>query len=168
MQIEVEGGLNVMDVRRERIPFPWNTVRERALVKGFCFNMVDTQYLCSFGFSSYFHVCLLAFQPRHSSCRLIMLFTVACMVLVCTGISQCVCLSWTVCNSPGYTKHCVTSPGYTKHYVTSPGYTKHCVMSPGYTKHCVTSPGCTKHCVTSPGYTKLCVTSPGNTKHCMT
>ena len=31
MQIEVEGGLNVMDVRRERIPFPWNTVRERVL-----------------------------------------------------------------------------------------------------------------------------------------
>ena len=33
------GGLNVMDVRRERIPLLWSTVRERTLAKGFSFNM---------------------------------------------------------------------------------------------------------------------------------
>ena len=32
------GGLNVTDVKRWRIPMLWNTVRERALAKGFSFN----------------------------------------------------------------------------------------------------------------------------------
>jgi len=109
--------LNVMDVRREIIPFPWNTVRERAL-KVFVLTWWIHSICVVLFFSLYFHVYLLAFQPQHFICRLIMLFTVACMVLVCSGISQCVCLSWTLCNSPGYTKPCVTSPGYTKHCVT--------------------------------------------------
>ena len=35
------------DVRRERIPLLWSTVRERALAKGLSFNMGDTKYPCA-------------------------------------------------------------------------------------------------------------------------
>ena len=38
---EGTGGLNVTDFTRERIPLPWSAVRERALAKGFSFNMGD-------------------------------------------------------------------------------------------------------------------------------
>ena len=34
------------DVRRERIPLLWSTVREIALAKGFCSNLGDTKYPC--------------------------------------------------------------------------------------------------------------------------
>ena len=34
------------DVRRERIPLLWSTVKETALAKGFCSNMGDTKYPC--------------------------------------------------------------------------------------------------------------------------
>ena len=34
------------DVRREIIPLLWSTVRERALVKGFSFDMADMKYSC--------------------------------------------------------------------------------------------------------------------------
>ena len=40
------GGLIVTDVRRERIPLLWSTVRERALAKGFSFNMGDAKCPC--------------------------------------------------------------------------------------------------------------------------
>ena len=35
------GGLNVTDVRRERTPMLWSTVRRRALAKGFYFEHDD-------------------------------------------------------------------------------------------------------------------------------
>ena len=44
--VEGIGGLNVADVRRERIPLLWSTVRERGLAKGFSFNMGDAKCLC--------------------------------------------------------------------------------------------------------------------------
>ena len=34
------------DVRRERIPLLWSNVRERALAKGFTFNMGDAKCSC--------------------------------------------------------------------------------------------------------------------------
>ena len=34
------------DVRRERVPLLWSTVRERALAKGFIFNMGDAKCPC--------------------------------------------------------------------------------------------------------------------------
>ena len=34
------------DVRRERIPLLWSNVRERALAKGFTFNMGDAKCTC--------------------------------------------------------------------------------------------------------------------------
>ena len=40
------GGLNVTDVRRERIPLLRSTVGETTLAKGFCSNMGDTKYPC--------------------------------------------------------------------------------------------------------------------------
>ena len=40
------GELNVMNVRIERIPLLWGTVRERLLDKGFSFNMSNTKHLC--------------------------------------------------------------------------------------------------------------------------
>ena len=39
-------GLNVTDVRMERIPLLWSTVKERAWAKGFSLNTGDTKYLC--------------------------------------------------------------------------------------------------------------------------
>ena len=38
------GGLNVADVRRERIPFLWSTVGQTALLKAFCSTMGYTKY----------------------------------------------------------------------------------------------------------------------------
>ena len=32
--------------RGKRIPLPWNTVRELALAKGFCFNTGNMKYVC--------------------------------------------------------------------------------------------------------------------------
>ena len=42
------GGLNATDVRWQRIPLLWSTVREKALSKGFSFNMRDAKfpYVC--------------------------------------------------------------------------------------------------------------------------
>ena len=40
------GGLNVIDVRKQRIPLFWSTVMETALAKDFCFNTGDTKYPC--------------------------------------------------------------------------------------------------------------------------
>ena len=40
------GGMTVTDVRREIIPSLWSTVRERALAKGFSFNMGDAKCPC--------------------------------------------------------------------------------------------------------------------------
>ena len=37
------GGLNVTDVRRERIPLLWSRVRERTPAKGFSFNMGNAE-----------------------------------------------------------------------------------------------------------------------------
>ena len=34
------------DVRKERIPLLWSAVRERALAKGFSFNVCDIKYVC--------------------------------------------------------------------------------------------------------------------------
>ena len=39
-------GLNVTDVRMERIPLLRSTVKERARAKGFSLNTGDTKYLC--------------------------------------------------------------------------------------------------------------------------
>ena len=44
--VEDVGGLDVTDVARERILYPWITVRERALAKGFSFNVVDAKCPC--------------------------------------------------------------------------------------------------------------------------
>ena len=35
-----------MDVRKETVPLLWSTVRERALAKGYSFNVGDAKYLC--------------------------------------------------------------------------------------------------------------------------
>ena len=40
------GGLSRTDVRRERIPLLWSTIRETALAKGFCSNMGGMKYSC--------------------------------------------------------------------------------------------------------------------------
>ena len=40
------GELNATDVRQERIPLLWFTVRETALANGFCSNLGDTRYPC--------------------------------------------------------------------------------------------------------------------------
>ena len=40
------GRLHVTDVRRKKIILLWSTVRERALVKGFSFDMADMKYSC--------------------------------------------------------------------------------------------------------------------------
>ena len=40
------GGLKVTDIKRERIPLLWRTEREKALAKGFSFNMGDVKYPC--------------------------------------------------------------------------------------------------------------------------
>ena len=34
------------DARREKIPLLWSTARERALAKGFCFNMGNMKNSC--------------------------------------------------------------------------------------------------------------------------
>ena len=46
VSFEGMGGLNVTDVRRERTPMLWSTVRRRALAKGFYFEHDDTKYPC--------------------------------------------------------------------------------------------------------------------------
>ena len=33
-------------VRRESVPLLWSTAGKTAFAKGFCSNMVDTEYLC--------------------------------------------------------------------------------------------------------------------------
>ena len=45
---ESMGGLNVTDIRRERIPLAllWSTVGETVLAKGFCSTMGDMENLC--------------------------------------------------------------------------------------------------------------------------
>ena len=40
------GELNVMNVRNDRIPLLWGTVRERTLARCFCCSMWDTKYPC--------------------------------------------------------------------------------------------------------------------------
>ena len=40
------GGLNVTDVRKERIPLLWSIVGETALARGFCSNVRHTKYPC--------------------------------------------------------------------------------------------------------------------------
>ena len=41
------GGLNVTDVRRERIPLLWSRVRERTLAKDVSFNMGGAKCPCA-------------------------------------------------------------------------------------------------------------------------